>query len=78
MFADERRQYVVDVLMVAGRISGDPFEGVDAAEPGIEFAGAQLVDGLRVPVGELPLACGVEGLRGLLQALCGEQAGEGQ
>jgi hypothetical protein len=41
--------------MVAGRIPGDAFQRVDAADADVEFVGAQVLDGLGIAVGHLPL-----------------------
>ncbi|MER6003720.1 hypothetical protein ABT120_34475 [Nonomuraea angiospora] len=79
MFADKRGKNVVDGLVVARRVLGQSFQGIDATEAHVELAVAELFDGLGATVGDLALLCsdlglsgGVEGLGGVPQALGGE------
>ena len=56
VLADEGGQHLHDGGVVPGGITADPLEGVDAADAHVELVRAELLDGLGVAVGHLPLA----------------------
>ena len=55
VLADECGEYLHHGGVVFGGIPGDPLEGVDAADAHVELVRAELLDGLGVAVGYLPL-----------------------
>jgi hypothetical protein len=56
VLTDERGEDLHHGRVVFGGITGDPLEGVDAADAHVELFGSELLDGLGVAVGHLPFA----------------------
>jgi len=57
---DECGEHLHHGRVVFGGIPGHPLEGVDAADAHVELVGAELLDGLGVAIGYLPLSGQVE------------------
>jgi hypothetical protein len=55
VIADKRGQHLHHCGVVAGRVPGDAFQGIDAPNAHLELSGAELVDRLGVAVAHLPL-----------------------
>ena len=74
MVADECGEYLHHGRVVFCGITGNPLEGVDAADAHVELFGSELLDGLGIAVSYLPFAGQVEVPRREDQGPGGEQA----